>query len=264
MDQHLGMLKSTWTEVNELRIHALVSVAPMPPGKPVVVLVHGSGLSGRYMIPTAEQLAPDYPVYVPDLPGFGDSDKPSRVFDVSELADWLAGWMVAAGLDRAALLGNSFGCQIIAGLAARHPERVERAVLQGPTTPPEERSWFWQFVRWWQNQRYNPRSLGPVTWGDYRKCGLRRMYWSFQYQLKDPIEDKAPHIPTPVLVVRGSEDPICNQQWCEEIVRLLPRGRLVMIPGVAHTLCYTAPLELARVTRSFLDEAKPIGEKTHT
>jgi 2-hydroxy-6-oxonona-2,4-dienedioate hydrolase len=91
MDQHLGMLKSTWTEVNELRIHVLVSVAPMPPGTPVVVLVHGSGLSGRYMIPTAERLAADYPVYVPDLPGFGDSDKPSRVFDVSELADWLAG-----------------------------------------------------------------------------------------------------------------------------------------------------------------------------
>jgi hypothetical protein len=37
------------------------------------------------------------------------------------------------------------------------------AVLQGPTTPPEERSWFWQFVRWRQNQRYNPRSLGPVS-----------------------------------------------------------------------------------------------------
>ena len=114
MDQHLGMLKSTWTEVNELRIHVLVSVAPMPPGTPVVVLVHGSGLSGRYMIPTAERLAADYPVYVPDLPGFGDSDKPSRVFDVSELTDWLAEWMVAAGLDRAALLGNLFGCQIIA------------------------------------------------------------------------------------------------------------------------------------------------------
>lgn len=50
------------------------------------------------------------------------------------------------------------------------------------------------------------------------------MYWTFQYQLHDRLEDKLPHIQAPVLVVRGARDPICNQHWCEEIVRLLPRG----------------------------------------
>jgi pimeloyl-ACP methyl ester carboxylesterase len=82
------------------------------------------------------------------------------------------------------------------------------------------------------------------------------MYRSFQYQLTDHLEDKLPSIPAPVLVVRGSEDPICNQRWCEEFARLSPRGRLVVIPKVAHTLCYTAPLELASVTRDFLNEAR--------
>jgi 2-hydroxy-6-oxonona-2,4-dienedioate hydrolase len=129
-------------------------------------------------------------------------------------------------------------------------------VLQGPTTPPGERSWFWQFVRWRQNQRYNPRSLGPITYDDYRKCGLRRMFRSFQYQLKDRIEDKLPRIHAPVLIVRGSNDPICNQRWCEELTRLSPCGRLVMIPRVAHTLVYTAPVELVRVTRPFFNQAK--------
>jgi 2-hydroxy-6-oxonona-2,4-dienedioate hydrolase len=121
-----------------------------------VVLVDGSRLSGRYMIPTAELLTADFRVYVPDLRGFGDSDKPDRVFDVPELADWVAAWMPAIRLERASLLGNSFGCQVIADLAARYPERVEWAILQGPTTPPGERSWFWQFIRLRQNQRYNP------------------------------------------------------------------------------------------------------------
>jgi 2-hydroxy-6-oxonona-2,4-dienedioate hydrolase len=102
---------------------------------------------------TAQELANDYRVYVPDLPGFGDSDKPEKIFDVPELADWVACWMPAVGIDRAALLGNSFGCQVIADLAARYPERVAAAILQGPTTPPDECSWFWQFVRWRQNQR---------------------------------------------------------------------------------------------------------------
>jgi pimeloyl-ACP methyl ester carboxylesterase len=198
MAQDVGALRHTWTDVNGLQMHSLVSSA-LELDAPVVILVHGSGLSGRYMIPTAQQLAADCRVYVPDLPGFGDSDKPRKVLDVPELADWLSSWMPAIGLDRGTLLGNSFGCQVIADLAARYPERVTGAILQGPTTPPEERSWFWQFVRWRQNQGYNPPSLGPVTYEDYKKCGLRRMYGSFQSQLTDRIEEKAPRIQAPVL-----------------------------------------------------------------
>lgn len=174
MGQRIGALRSTWIDVHGLHMHTRISVDPVPSSAPVVVLVHGSGLSGCYMLPTAERLAPYYHVYMPDLPGFGDSGKPARGLDVPELANALTAWTEATGLAGVALLGNSFGCQVIADLAARRPERAERTVLQGPTTPPEERSWFWQFVRWRQNQRYNPRSLGPVTYGDYRKCGLRR------------------------------------------------------------------------------------------
>lgn len=249
----LGALQHTWTDVQGVRMHSLVSLHSAP-STPAVVLVHGSGLSGRYMVPTAIQLTGDLSVYVPDLPGFGDSDKPKKIFAVPELADWVAAWMPRVGLERASLLGNSFGCQVIADLAARYPDRVERAILQGPTTPPGERSWFWQFVRWRQNQRYNPDSLGEVTNGDYKKAGFRRMFCSFQDQLTDRIEDKTPRIQAPVLVVRGEHDPIANQQWCGSIARLCPRGRLVIIPGVAHTLCYTAPVQLAAITRAFVQE----------
>jgi 2-hydroxy-6-oxonona-2,4-dienedioate hydrolase len=252
----LGKLRHTWTDVDGLRIHALVSVDSLSLDAPAIVLVHGSGLSGRYMIPTARQLTIDHRVYVPDLPGFGDSDKPTTVLNVPQLADSLAAWISTVGIERAALLGNSFGCQVIADLAGRYPDRLERAILQGPTTPPDERSWFWQFIRWRQNQRYNPRSLGPVTYEDYKKCGLRRMYRSFHYQLTDRIEDKAHRITVPVLVVRGANDPIANQRWCEQITGLCRQGRLVVIPEVAHTLCFTAPVELANVSRAFLNEAR--------
>jgi pimeloyl-ACP methyl ester carboxylesterase len=226
----------------------------LPGGSPLV-LVHGLGLSGRYMLPVAEALARHHPVYLPDLPGFGDSAKPDRALDVPGLAEALAGWIRAAGLEPVALLGNSFGCQIIADLAARHPRLVERAVLQGPTTPPQDRSWLRQFVVWRQNQPFNPDSLSPITWGDYRKCGYRRLLLTFHYQLKDRIEDKLPQIRAPVLVVRGQLDPICGTEWAAEIARRLPDGRHVEIPDVAHTLVYTAPEELAAVTRLFLDEA---------
>jgi pimeloyl-ACP methyl ester carboxylesterase len=82
------------------------------------------------------------------------------------------------------------------------------------------------------------------------------MIWSFCYQLTDRIEDKAPRIAAPVLVVRGEHDPIANQSWCESIAELCPTGRLAIIPGVAHTLCYTAAVQLAAVTLAFLREEK--------
>jgi 2-hydroxy-6-oxonona-2,4-dienedioate hydrolase len=264
MDQHIGTFQSTWIDVDGLPVHTVVSTAPVLTGAPTVVLVHGLGLSHRYMMPIAERLASVYRVYIPDLPGFGDSGKPSRVLDVPGLADALAAWGRAAGLGRVALFGNSFGCQIIVDLAARYPEQVERAVLQGPTTDPTERSWFWQFVRWRQNSPYNPRTLGPITRSDYRKCGLHRLFQTTRYFLRDRVEDKLAQVNAPVLVVRGQCDPICRQHWAEDVTRRLPRGRLDIIPEVAHTLVYTAPQELMRATRPFLDEARRAGSTPHT
>jgi 2-hydroxy-6-oxonona-2,4-dienedioate hydrolase len=260
MGQHVGTFQSTRIEVHGLPMHTMVSADAVPPGTPAVVLVHGLGLSHRYMMPVAERLALTYRVYVPDLPGFGDSGKPSQILDVAGLADALAAWMQEAGLERAALLGNSFGCQIIVDMAARYPARVTRAVLQGPTTDPTERSWLWQFVRWRQNAPYNPPALGPMTRRDYRKCGLHRLFQTARYFWQDRVEEKLPQVHAPVLVVRGQRDPICRQRWVEEVIDRLPHGRLVVIPGVAHTLVYTSPLELARVISPFLDEAN--GERT--
>jgi 2-hydroxy-6-oxonona-2,4-dienedioate hydrolase len=115
------MFRSTWTEVNGLPVPAMASTGPEVCGRVPVVLVHGLGLSHRYMMPTAECLASSFPIYVPDLPSFGESGHPEKVLDVSGLADALAAWIETAALERVALLGNSFACQIIVDLAARIP-----------------------------------------------------------------------------------------------------------------------------------------------
>ncbi|MBV8092973.1 MAG: alpha/beta hydrolase, partial [Acetobacteraceae bacterium] len=120
-------------------MHAKVSADLPPPGKEPLVLVHGLGLSHVYMMPVAEYLAVEFPVYVPDLAGFGESEHPKQILDVAGLAAGLEAWLGAVGLGPVSMLANSHGCQIVGELAVRWPGRVNKSVLQGPTTPPEER-----------------------------------------------------------------------------------------------------------------------------
>jgi len=56
----------------------------------------------------------------------------------------------------------------------------------------------------------------------------------------------------PALIVHGSRDPIVPRSWTEEVARLLPEGRLVVVPGTAHVVNYDAPSELACMIRAFL------------
>jgi pimeloyl-ACP methyl ester carboxylesterase len=209
------------------------------------------------MLPTAQALIDHYGVYVPDLPGFGDSTKPKRTLDIDALADSLAAFIAPMNLDgRIALLGNSLACQIIAAALARHPGIAYAAVLQGPTMPSRERHVWWQLIRWRQNLRYDPPDMKTISRDDYLKCGRLRVWGTFFLGLHDRMENRLERIEQPVLVVRGEKDPICRERWAHDIVQRLPRGELVQLrpalPGVAHTLVFTAPQELARVTTAFL------------
>jgi len=253
MTERLGRLESRWTRVDGLSMHTKVSVEPLPADAPSVVLVHGAGLSHRYLMPTAVRLAPYLRVYVPALPGYGLSGEPGYVLSIPELADALADWMPTVGLERAAFLGNSMGCQIIAQFAVRHPARITRAVLQGPTTDPRARTWWQQAWRWARKMhRENPQQT-PINLREYRDAGVYRVFRSLQMSFfEDRIEEQLPRMRVPTLVVRGSRDTIVPQRWAEEVTRLLPMGRLVVVPGALHTMNFQQPLELARVSLPFL------------
>lgn len=239
-----------------LRVHARVAREAAFEDDPAVVLVHGLIVSGRYMVPTLQRLAPFYRVYAPDLPGFGGSEKPPRALDVSGLSDVLAGWMQAAGLEGATLVGNSFGCQIIADLAVRQPGLVGRAVLQGPTMDPAACSVPQQVGRFLLSVPRDSLSLVPIEFLDYLRAGHGRSWRTFRYALRDRIEDRLPAMRIPVLVVRGSRDPISPQRWAEEVTRLLPDGRLVVIPGAAHAVNYGSPSRFARAIRTCLESGE--------
>ena len=94
--------------------------------------LHGFGMSGAYLVPTAERLAAEFHTYVPDLPGFGRSGNTLRPFDVTDLAHAAAEFLDDRSVDTATLVGNSMGCAVITEFAHLYPERLERAVLVAP------------------------------------------------------------------------------------------------------------------------------------
>lgn len=238
-------------------MHALVSAESLPPDAPPVVLVHGVAVSSRYLKPLARVLAPRARIYVPDLPGYGRSEAPPRDLGVPELAEALRGWLDAAGLERPHLLGNSFGCQVIAELAAWHPERVGRLVLQGPTMDPHARALWQQTLRWLATAPLERPSEGLVLLRDAWDLGPRRLAEMLRIGLQDQIELKLPRVQVPTLVVRGSRDQIVPQRWAEEAARLLPAGQLVVVEGAAHTINYSQPGWLAEVVWPFLTRPGP-------
>ena len=100
---------------------------------PPVVLVHGSGpgvtgyANWRLTMPA---LAERFHVVAPDMVGFGYTERPAGLrCDVDMWADQVVGVLDALGLERASVVGNSFGGAIALRTAVRHPDRVDSLVL---------------------------------------------------------------------------------------------------------------------------------------
>src|ERR671932_842406 len=92
-------LASRYRRVRGARVHERAGGSGPP-----LVLVHGIGVSGRYLLPTAGRLAREFEVLVPDLPRFGRSEAGGAARDVPGLAEWLLAWLDAAGLERVRLV----------------------------------------------------------------------------------------------------------------------------------------------------------------
>ena len=96
--------------------------------------------------------------------------------------------------------------------------------------------------------------MKAISRDDYLKCGRGRVWKTFFYGLRDAMEDRLARIRHPILVVRGELDPICRRAWACDVARRLPKGKFAEIPGVAHTLVFTAPAQLAQITKKFVKQ----------
>ena len=101
-------------------------------GTPVVLLHGGAGSWNHWVRNIAPLVAAGRQVWVPDLPGFGESVRPAGCTDADALPGPVeAGLRAVLGGAACDLVGFSFGGMVAGFVAARFPRRVRRLVLVG-------------------------------------------------------------------------------------------------------------------------------------
>jgi pimeloyl-ACP methyl ester carboxylesterase len=229
---------------------------------PPIVHVHGFGISGRYLLPTARLLTPRGVNLVPDLPGYGRSPRPPRTLGIPELSEALVEFLDALGIDRAVLVGNSMGCPVILDAAHHHPARVARLVLVSPAggghNQPLPRALV-QLAR--DGLRESPR-MARVAVPDYLGFGPVNSLRLFHALTRFPSLDRLVTAPVPALAVLGSRDPLMPgvTRVLEVAGRTPPHVELVVIVGAAHAVNFSHPGELAHVVGSWLDGREVVDD----
>jgi pimeloyl-ACP methyl ester carboxylesterase len=113
---------------------AYVDVGPRD--APVVVLIHGYTSSARGWVPLLPYLDPSRRYLIPDLRGHGQSSKPDCCYDRTTFAYDIRLLLDALHIDRADVVGASFGSLVAQAFAENWPEHIRRLVLQSSTGGP--------------------------------------------------------------------------------------------------------------------------------
>jgi pimeloyl-ACP methyl ester carboxylesterase len=258
-------------------------------GEPLLAL-HGLASSGHWYRRVAPFLSADYRIVAPDQRGHGATTQAPTGYDWQTLAEDAIRLMDYFGIQRAPVLGHSWGGHVASNLAMRFPDRVSRVVMidggfqDGGLMPNPT----WEAFR----QRLAPRLVvgtreeylaglaGNLAfcWGDdLAAIALTMVYEGPDGQMHDHLRPEnhaqvletmwneppsmvLPRITVPALVVAaGSRADRANSQFSRQrevmvaaAEAALPNGRVHWIADTIHDIGYHKPAELASVIRDFL------------
>ncbi|MGG5258258.1 alpha/beta fold hydrolase [Phycicoccus avicenniae] len=251
---------TTARTVTAAGIATTVHVLGDPATQPVVVLVHGSGpgvtahANWRLTMPA---LAERFCVVAPDVVGFGSTERPEG-FEYSMPA-WtahLVGVLDALGIERADVVGNSFGGGLAASLAVHHPERLRRLVLMGATVAPQRITpgldAVWGYEPSVENMQallelfaFDRAALGPdlarLRYEASIATGVQEAYSSMfpapRQRALDAITQPVAAVATighPTLVVHGYDDRVIPVESSIALLGMLPDARLHVFGRCGH------------------------------
>jgi pimeloyl-ACP methyl ester carboxylesterase len=226
---------------------------------PPVLLLHGYTDNSRVWSLVAPYLS-GYRLLIPDQRGHGDSSAPECCYALADFTDDARLFLDAMDVQRAAVVGHSYGSMVAQALAADHPERVERIILAGSTAlAPVRRSdgWFQSimamrepiasnrdFLAEW-SPRASPTPVDPAFLSHHEAeiAAVPRHVW--RAVLRDlidlPIGRYAPDVRAPVFILSAGADALFGPEHHRSLVAAYPGAPAYVLPGLGHNLIVEQP-----------------------
>ena len=247
-------------------------------GEPLVLIPYLAADQACYAFQVAEY-AKHFTCFTVDLRGAGLSGKPEGSYTTELLADDMAGFMQAAGVDRAHVAGLSLGAATGMWLAAKHPERVKSLSLHSawPASDPFLRA----VVETW---RIMARGLGDVTEmvisGIFPWCFTPELYAARPEYIDSLAEfvrgrpmppvnallsqsdavlahdaTKAlGAITAPTLITFGRHDMVCSTRFADPLTSGIANSEVIVFEDCAHAPIYENVEEFNARTLAFLQQ----------
>jgi pimeloyl-ACP methyl ester carboxylesterase len=236
-----------------------------------IVFLHGwpdSWFSFSRLFPL---LAARYRVYAIDQRGFGESERPQSGYAIDELASDVAAFLDAVGLERATIVGHSFGSFVARRVAVAHAARVERLVLIGsgvsaanqvtrevqaamaelPDPVPDA------FAREFQaGTAYVPLPDEFFNQIVLESLKLPARLWRdvFDRLLAFDDRDELHKITAPTLLLWGDRDAIFPRKDQDGLLGAIPRARLKVYAETGHCPNWERPQEVAADLIAFITQ----------
>ena len=231
-------------------------------GPPVVILHHSWGSPG--WLPFHDRLAEDHRVVVPDMPGWGGSERPDWARDPRDIAIIVTRFLARLELDGVNLVGLGFGGYVAAELATMNPSTLARLVLVGAAgLQPKSGEIMDQMML--SHRKYIEESfrdaetyaehLGEEPPDDIRQLWdlsremTARVTWK-PYMFNRRIEPLLMDLDVPTLIVWGGTDKVIPVECAERYQAAIPNARIEVVQAAGHVVELEEPDQLAALVRS--------------
>jgi 3-oxoadipate enol-lactonase len=240
-----------------------------------VILHHGNAKSSRLWYAWVPLLARDYRVIRLDARGFGRSSVPSPgyAWSLEGFSTDLRHLMEHLGIDKAHLIGETIGGTIALDFAHRFPDRLRtvtactspykfrgvQAYLDYYKIVKEQGVEAW--VRQTADRRLEPGASDPAhhEWyaQEMSRTAQHVVLETLAYLATVDLTPILPKITTPALVLVGERSTMNTPDRAQGMAALLPRGRLVEVPGASGYVQHSAPDQCVEIWRDFVRSSRP-------